>query len=267
MKKYFFFFIVFVFIISNEVFSQIEIREKKTDSAGLFVILTPNFTYNIVLADLKKDFGNNLAIGTDIGVKMKNNWSIDFGFKYLFGGDVRPNVIDSIFRRLVCDGHFVANNGVASKEIELEFRGISFHLQCGKIIPVSKRWRNSGIWIKAGVGVTQHFINIKNPENKVENLKNFKKDGGPDYRKGYDRLTLGLTLYQFVGYAHINKRNAFCLYGGVEFSENFAHRQRDFDFSLMKKDDSKLFEAMIGFKIGWIIPLYKHEPNREFYYR
>ena len=260
MKKYFFFFSACVVLFCVKGYSQVEVRESKVDSAGLFVILTPNFTYNMVLADLKKEFGNNFAIGADVGVKLKNNWSIDFGFKYLFGGDIRQNVIDSAFQYLVCDGHFIASNGVASSEIELEFRGVSFHLQGGKIIPMSKRYRNSGIWIKAGIGVTQHFMNIKNPEEKIKSLTS-------EYKKGYDRLTLGLSLYQFVGYAHITKRNLFCVYGGVDFFENFAHRQREFDFSLMRKDNSKLFEAMIGFKIGWIIPLYKHEPNREFYYR
>jgi len=260
MKKYGVFFVFCVVFFAEKGYSQVEVRESKVDSAELFVILTPNFTYNIVLADLKKSFGNNLAIGTDVGVKMKNNWSIDFGFKYLFGGDVHPDVIDSTFQRLVCDGHFIASDGRASHEIELEFRGVSFHLQAGKIIPITKRYRNSGIWIKCGVGVTQHFMNIKNPEEKVQSLRK-------EYRKGYDKLTLGLSLYQFVGYAHMNKRNLFCMYGGVEFFENFAKRQREFDFSLMKKDDSKLFEAMIGFKIGWIIPLYKHDTNREFYYR
>ncbi len=241
-------------------YSQLETRVSKTDSAALFVILAPNFTYNIVLADLRKDFGNNLAIGADLGIKLKSNWSIDFGFKYLFGGKVRSSVIDSVFQHLTTDGFFIASTGVATTELEVEFRGIAFHLQAGRIIPVTKRYQNSGIWIKLGLGVTQHFMNIKNPENTVLSLT-------PEYKKGYDRLTLGFSLYQFVGYAHMNKRNLFCLYGGVEFTESFAKRQREYDFSLMGKDNSKLFEAMIGFKIGWIIPLYKHDPNTVFYYR
>ena len=260
MKKHLFFFAFCAVLFCGKGYSQVEIRERKTDSACLFVVLTPNFTYNFVLADLKKEYGNHFGIGADVGVKMKNNWSIDFGFKYLFGGGVDTNMINNTFLHLLCDGYFISNNGIATNEIELEFRGVSFHFQGGKIIPVSKRFRNSGIWIKCGVGVTQHFMNIKNPENKVLSLT-------PEYRKGYDKLTLGFSLYQFVGYAYIQKKNMFCVYGGVEFFENFAKRQREFDFSLMKKDDSKLFEAMIGFKIGWIIPLYKHDPNAVFHYR
>jgi hypothetical protein len=259
MTKRFFFFLFCLILFSTRGFSQIETRISKTDSAGLFVILAPNFTYNIVLADLRKDYGNNLAIGADIGLKLKSNWSIDFGFKYYFGGKVSQDLIDCTFKYLTMDGYFISD-GVATTEIELEFRGISFHLQTGKIIPVTKRYRNSGIWIKMGLGVTQHFLNIKNPEDKVLSLAG-------EYKKGYDKLTLGFSLYQFIGYAHMNKRNLFCMYGGVEFMENFAKRQRKYDYSLMRKDNTKRFEALIGFKIGWIIPLYRHNPNEVYYYR
>ncbi|MDR1459340.1 MAG: hypothetical protein LBI60_03925 [Bacteroidales bacterium] len=260
MTRYFLFFLFGITLFTQKAFSQIETRVSRTDSAGLFVMLNPNFTYNIVMADLSKDYGNNLAIGMDIGLKTKSNWSIDFGFKYHFGGKVRQHLVDSAFKYLTVDGYFISSNGVATTEIEVEFRGVSFHLQAGKIIPVTKRYRNSGIWIKAGIGVTQHQMHIKNPEEKVPHL-------AKDYKKGYDKLTIGFSLYQFIGYAHINRRNLFCMYGGVEFMENFAKRQREYDYSMMKKDNSKRFESMVGFKIGWIIPLYKHNPNTIFYYR
>ena len=265
MKKHLFLFIVCIIFFAEKGYSQIEVRVSKTDSAGLFVFLAPNFTYNIVMADLYKKFKNNLAIGADLGVKMKNNWSIDFGFKYYFGGYAYQDVIDSTFKNIVVDGYFMKTDGSATTDISCEFRGISFHLQAGKIIPVTKRFRNSGIWLKAGIGVTQHFMKIKSGE--IIYAINDDPKFGYVYSKGYDKLTLGFSLYQFVGYAHINKRNLFCAYAGVEFFENFAKRQRDYDYSIMRKDDSKLFETMIGFKIGWIIPLYKHDPNAVFYYR
>jgi hypothetical protein len=263
MIKRLFLFLICTVLFSTNVFSQIETRVSKTDSAGLFVILTPNFTYNIVLEDLQKDYGNNLAIGTDIGIKMKSNWSIDFGFKYYFGGKVSQELLDSTFKYLHVDGFLIDKNEIRSNEVfqYSEFRGVSFHLQVGKVISVTKRYRNSGIWIKMGIGVTQHFMNIKNSrENEVLSLQK-------GYKEGYDKLTLGFSLYQFIGYVHMNKRNLFCMYGGVDFMENFAKRQRQYDYSLMRKDNSKRFEAMIGFKIGWIIPLYRHNPHAVYYYR
>lgn len=253
------------FILTIKGFSQIELPKQKVDSAGLFCFLTPNFSYNITAADLRKEFANNLSIGTDICLKTKSNWSIDLGFKYYFNGRVDTTLIDNTFKHItvkLSDGSstFIENSGKASGEIAVDFRAISFHLQGGKVIPVSQKYRNSGIWLKMGIGVMQHYLYIKNPENKVPAIT-------PEYRKGYDRLTLGFSLNQFVGYMHLTKKNLFCLYGGVEFYEVFAHRQREYDFNLMRKDDAKLFESMIGLKIGWIIPLYKHNPYAEFEYR
>ena len=258
---------VFAFFMVFQGFSQVELPKQKVDSSGLILFLTPNFTYHFSGADLRKEFGNNLSIGTDICLKTKSNWSIDLGFKYYFNGRVQNAVIDSTFQYVTAkmsDGSnlFISQSGKASTGIEVDFRGISFHLQGGKVFPVSKKFRNSGIWLKLGMGVMQHYLYIKNPEDEdfVPALK-------PDYRKGYDRLTLGFSLNQFIGYIHLTKKNLLCFYGGVEFSEIFAKRQREYDFNLMRKDDTKLFESLIGLKIGWIIPLYKHNPYAEFEYR
>ena len=264
--KHFFVTIIIVcsVLLSNKVYSQIETRVSKVDSAGLFLFINPNFTYNLALADLKKSYGNNLALGADFGAKLKSNWSVDIGFKFYFGGGVDTALFNETFKGLMNeDGYFITKKGTATSAInqEVEFRGFSFHLQGGKVIPVSRWYRNSGIWLKAGVGLTQHYMHIKNADDdEVMSLSG-------EYKKGYDKLTLGFSLYQFVGYAHMNRRNLFCLYGGVEFMESFSKRQRDFDFALMRKDDSKFFDLMIGFKIGWIIPLYRHDPNKVFYYR
>jgi len=265
MKHFFFFIIIACSVLfSNKTYSQVEVRASKVDSAGLFLFLNPNFTYNLVLADLKKSYGNNLALGADIGTKLKSNWSIDVGFKFYFGGGVDTSVFNETFKHLMNeDGDFITKKGTATQAIHssVEFRGFSFHLQGGKVIPIFKRYRNSGIWLKAGIGVTQHYMYIKNADDdEVLSLSG-------DYKKGYDKLTIGFSLYQFVGYVHMNRKNLFCMYGGVEFMENFSKRQRDFDFNLMQKDNSKFFEAMIGFKIGWIIPLYRHDPDKIFHYR
>jgi hypothetical protein len=245
--------------------AQVQMKVPKVDSASLFVFLAPNFTYNFVGGDLHKNYGNNFAIGMDLAVKFKSNWSIDFGFKYYFGGNVKDDFFYETFKNLMTDdGYFIQSNGQATTEIAdgVEFRGVSFHWQAGKIIPVTKKYRNSGIWIKAGLGVTQHFMFIKNSEDNVPSLQSNKNY---NYKRGYDKLTIGFSLYQFIGYAHMNRRNLFCMYGGIELFESFSKRQRDFDYSLMRKDDSKFFDAMLGIKIGWIIPLYRHNPDAVFY--
>jgi len=269
MNKYIRIFLCFIVAASMafQGFSQLVLPRQKVDSSSLICFLTPNFSYHFSMADLRKEFGNNLSIGTDICLKTKSNWSIDLGFKYYFKDRdaVNSTIVDNTFQHITAklsngDPIFITNSGIASSEIQVGFRGISFHLQGGKIIPLSKKFHNSGIWVKLGMGVMQHYLYIKNPEDQVPALE-------AAYRKGYDRLTLGFSLNQFIGYMHLTKKNLLCFYGGVEFYEIFARRQREYDFNLMRKDDAKLFESLIGIKIGWIIPLYKHNPYAEFEYR
>ena len=231
----------------------------KTDSAALFVYTDVEFSYNFSLADLKKEFGNFMAVGAGVHVKTKSNWLLGFTFNYQFSGKVRQDVVDEMFQYIMSPGtaYFISSSGLATENVSVDYRGLNFILTAGKIIPVVKRFQNSGILLKVGLGVNQHYIFIKNPDNEVLQLNE-------DYRKGYDRLTLGYSLYEFIGYQHMTKKNLLCFFGGIEFQQTFSHRQRVWDFSLMKKDDRHFFEGLIGLKIGWIIPLYKHNPYRVF---
>ena len=229
------------------------------DSASLFVYTQFEFSYNIPLADLRKDFKNFLSVGTGINVKTKSNWIIGFTFNYQFEGKVRADVLEQEFKHLVPAGanYFISNDGTATNEISVDYRGLQFTLMAGKVFCFTPRFRNSGLVLKAGIGVLQHYMHITNPNNKVLSLNE-------EYRKGYDRLTLGFSLYQFIGYQHLTKKNLLCFYGGIEVVENWAKRQRAYDFSLMGKDNNRYFESYIGFKVGWIVPLYKHQPYRVF---
>jgi hypothetical protein len=262
MKKYI---IMGWLALSVTTYANAQIALQKTgmvdSTMKISVFFAPQFTYNFALADLKKDFGNNMSIGAVACLKLPKNWTFDIEFKYFFGGKVDTGLVNRTFKHLVTsNGFFVNGSGREVNEIELEFRGTNLSFMAGKVFPVSHRFRNSGIWIRLGLGVTQHYMNIKNPENTIPSLTN-------EYKKGYDHLTIAFTLNQFVGYLHFTQRKLWCFYGGVEFSELFAKRQREYDFTLMRKDNAKLFEAMVGLKVGWIIPLYRRTNTLEFEYR
>lgn len=255
------FIIVMYCIAGLQTLQAQKLQEKisAVDSASLFVYTQFEFAYNIPLADLRKDYKNFLSVGTGINVKTKSNWLIGFTFNYQFEGKVQPEVTNAAFKELVPEGagYFIANNGTATNDISVDYRGLQFTLMAGKVFCFTPKYRNSGMVLKAGIGVLQHYMHINNPNNAVLSLNE-------EYRKGYDRLTLGFSLYQFIGYQHLTKKNLLCFYGGIEIVENWAKRQRAYDFSLMAKDNNKYFESIIGFKVGWIIPLYKHNPYRVF---
>lgn len=239
--------------------AQLQERVSVVDSTSLIVYSQFEFSYNFPLADLRTDYHNFMSVGTGVDVKTDKNFIFGFHFNYQFGGKVRGEILNESFKELIAKGtnYFIDQKGVANNELSVDYRGLYFNFVFGKIFPVSKYYRNSGIIVEGGVGVLQHYMHITNPNNAILSLKG-------EYSKGYDKLTLGFSLYQFIGYQHITKRNLLCFYGGIEFSEIFSKRQRQYDFNLMKKDDNSYFESFIGLKFGWIIPLYKHNPHRIF---
>lgn len=252
------YFLFYFFHVS--VFSQVQIRQSLVDSAGLIVYISANYSYDFVLknTDLYQESSNLMTVGLNLSMKTKSNWTVETGFNYMFAGKTKG--IDSLFSMITNNAGLIMDGNGSASDIEVDTRGWSLRLEGGKIFPLSKKEQNSGIHVKLGVGVLQRFVFIKNPDNLVPSLTE-------EYKKGYDRLTLGVSLYQYIGYTRLSNTKFACFYGGVEFYETFSKRQRDYDFNLMGKDNRKFFDAMIGLKFGWIIPLYKKEYIDTYYFR
>lgn len=233
-------------------------KVSKTDSAGLIVYTAANYCYTIPLMDLQKETANITGVGMDLGVKLKSNWTFEAGFNYYFSGKVKGT--DSLFRLITNSNGSIMDGDGQPGDIDIDQRIWNLRAQLGKIFPILPDYRNSGIQLKLGVGYTQRYIYIKNPENRVAALTD-------EYKKGYDRLTGGFTLYEFLGYTHMSRTKYTCFYLGVEAIQSFTHRQREWDFSLMRKDGQTFTEVMVGLKAGWIIPLYKKEYQDTYYFR
>ena len=260
VKKRFILFFLVIFLPNSFVFSQIQMKRSTTDSAGLIAYVSANYSYNFILknSDLYKESTNLMGVGANLSLKTKSNWTIETGFNYYFAGKVKGT--DSMFAMITnAAGLIMDGNGTAAN-IEVDTRGWSLRLEGGKIFPISKKMQNAGIHAKLGVGVLQRNVFIKNPDNLVACLTE-------EYKKGYDRLTLGVSLYQYIGYTHLSNIKYSCFYGGIEFYEIFSKRQRDYDFNLMGKDNRKFFDVLIGLKFGWIVPLYKKEYIDTYYFR
>lgn len=260
IKKRFLLISLIIFLSNSFVFSQVQIKRSTTDSAGLITYISANYSYNFILknSDLYNESTNLMGIGANLSLKTKSNWTIETGFNYYFAGKVKGT--DSMFSMITnAAGLIMDGNGTAAN-IEVDTRGWSLRLEGGKIFPVSKKMQNAGIHAKLGVGILQRNVFIKNPDNLVACLTE-------EYKKGYDRLTLGVSLYQYIGYTHLSSIKYSCFYGGIEFYEIFSKRQRDYDFNLMGKDNRKFFDVLIGLKFGWIVPLYKKEYIDTYYFR
>jgi hypothetical protein len=82
----------------------------------------------------------------------------------MFGGDVKETgILDSLRNS---DYRIIGINGAYSN-ITISQRGYFLLAKGGKVFPVFKRNRNSGIMVSGGVGFMQHKIRIAVPDNNV----------------------------------------------------------------------------------------------------
>ncbi|MBQ9435233.1 MAG: hypothetical protein IJU33_03810 [Bacteroidales bacterium] len=227
------------------------------DSVTAMVWTCANFSYQWPIGDLGTFYKGNFSIGTGFTYKTATHWTFDVHFNYCFGANLRDTTLLDNLK--TSKGDIIDGNGLKAT---LYLEGQYWHVGAGlgRIIPVSKTYLNSGIWIHAGLGYIRHKIHFTDVDNQVPQI-------GGDYRKGYDRRSSGFFLSQFIGYVHIGKSRVASFYGGVEIMEMWTKPDRNYDFNLgPTKDLKNKFSGLIGLKIGWIVPLYTQKHQMTYYY-
>lgn len=230
-------------------FGQSEIK----DSAILITSVRASYSPLFPGGDMAKRFGWSSSMG--LGVDVKTKKSILFGIHgaYFFGNKVKEDVL-TILRN--DEGNIIDQNGAYAKVLLYE-RGFTVNLNAGYLFRVLSPNPNSGIMVMAGGGFIQHKIRIEHNINKVPALEG-------DYKKGYDRLTNGLCINEFVGYQFLSNNRLLNFFAGFEFYQGFTKSRRDWNIDEVRKDDSKRVDLLTGFRVGWILPLYRRAP-KDFY--
>lgn len=235
---------------------QVSAQSGVKDSAIQFTFVGMNFGLYMPGGDLADRFGNNTMIGFDLTRKTKKNliYSISGGF--IFGNDVKePGLMSQI---TTSTGFVIGADGLLA-DVRVYERGYQFSANIGKIFPVSQINPNSGIMVMAGPGFMQHKIRIESIGNTTPQLED-------DYRKGYDRLSNGWELHEFVGFVSFGSRQLVNFYGGFEFIQAFTENRRSYNFDNPSLNGQNRVDLMMGFKVGWIIPFYKKKPKDFYYY-
>jgi len=55
------------------------------------------------------------------------------------------------------------------------------------------------------------------------------------------------------------------IYAGLDIAWGFTQGRRDFLYDVARKDDSKRNDVLVGFKFGWIVPIYKKLSEETYY--
>ena len=238
-------------LISLSANSQVSIR----DSSIAFPMFSINYAYQTPGSDLAKRFGDDSNIGANLTYKTKKNYLFGLEGNYFFGTMLKE---DSILDKIsTADGNIINGNGEYA-DIRMFERGFYITGKIGKMFPVIGPNPNSGLFIMGGAGFLQHKIRIENPGNTVPQIAG-------DYAKGYDRLTNGFAITEFVGYMHMGSNRLVSFYIGIECVQAWTQNRRSYNFDQMKRDTDKRFDALYGIKLGWILPLYKRVPDKYYF--
>ena len=212
---------------------------------------------NWTQADLADRYGFMNHLGVMTGFKTSKNWFFGLQSSFIFGNNVR---MTGLFDHLIdSNGNITDVNGNIAAVVVYP-RGFSTNACIGKIFPVFGSNKNSGIFVHTGVGYLLHRMKIETNEQVIPQIE-------LDYKKGYDRLTTGINVHQFIGYNFMSNSGGYHFYGGFYAQEGFTNNRRtiNFDEPDVPVSTELRLDVQIGFKLGWVIPIYKRQP-KDFYF-
>ena len=235
---------------------QFSFGQRKIVEEATIPMFTFTYSYHIPSGDLADRFGNSSMIGSGFSIKTNKGWIFGADAGFIFGNNVKEDgILDGI---RTSNGNIINLYGEYATVL-LSERGYYLGLSLGKVIPIFKVNSNSGVLIKGGIGFIEHKINIENQSNNAPQVLD-------DYKKGYDRLTNGLSSNAFLGYLFIGENQLSNFYAGIEVYQSWTANRRDYNFDTMIFDETERKDNLIGFKVGWIIPLYRRIPDNYFTY-
>jgi hypothetical protein len=224
------------------------------DSAMSVPLVGINLAGNLPFADMAQRFGANLKAGGSFHYKTKKNWIFGFEFGYGFGRNVKEDVLKQLKNS---DGYLVDNSGYPA-DLRVTERLTVVHLTAGRVLKLASSNPNSGLMLSFGLGYIQHRINFYDAQYQVAGVKD-------NLGYGLDRLTAGFSTSQFVGYLFLSENRLLNFYAGFECYQGYTTSIRKLNYDTGLPDTRKRFDALGGFKFGWILPLYKKKPNDVYY--
>lgn len=243
-----------IFLLFQWAFAQK--AEKDAINYDKALLIAPTIQVNIPGADFKDRFGLSYQFGLGLDYKIKKNWFLGVEGGFLFGTSVKES--EHITKVLTQNGMVITDQGVLD-EVNLNMRGASMKFQAGKSFFFKPNKPSSGLLIKMGIGYLQHKILIDVDKKVTPQLVG-------EYAKGYDRLSNGLLLSQYIGLMRLEKGKYLNVALGFELSEAFTKNARPYDFYLNQKLNQKRVDLMYGIKFTWLIPVYTGKSSSSDYY-
>lgn len=206
--------------------------------------------------DIAERYGMNMGVGGSYMLKTEKNWIISADYTYYSGTDFKE---ESVFNALLDEyGDFINIYGEIG-EVTFYERGFYAGLRAGRLFPVIGPNPNSGLVAMISGGVLQYKTLIHQDGRDIPSING-------DNKKGYDRLTNGFGISEFIGYLHLDSHNPINFYIGLEFHQAWTKNRRDWNFDTMGPDLVPKKDFLYGIRFGWIFPINKQTSDTYYFY-
>ena len=219
---------------------------------GKAILAHLSFGTHLLGGDLADRFGRDGAPGLGAEWITANNLIIGLEGQYYFGNVVKEDPL-AILR--TTEGDLIGNDQLLAV-VPLRQRGLYAGALIGKLVTFNDS--RSGLRVTLGAGVTRHKIRVQDDQSVMTQLTG-------DYAKGYDRLTGGFALQEFIGWQHLAKNRRANWMIGLDFNQGFTNTLRDWDFTERRKLDEKRIDLRFGIKAVWTLPFYIGGAENIFY--
>ncbi len=251
MKKLVLYTVLLVFF-SAQLFSQ---KKSLKDSVYRLVIVGVHMSGQLPGGDMAKRFGYSINAGMPVLFKTGKNFIFGVEGNYFFGTRIREHVMTN----LVNSNNTITDVNGNPATFRLNERGWNVYALFGKVFNKLGHNKNSGLMAMIGVGYIRHKINIYDVGHTLPQI-------GGNLVKGYDRLTGGPVISQFLGYLFMSQNRIANFYAGFEIQEGFTKGLRGYQYDTMASDGASRLDILYGIRFGWLLPLYKKAPKDFYYY-
>jgi hypothetical protein len=244
--------LILIFISFGSIAQEISDKKPSLPPAAIMIDLA--YGMQQPEGTMKKDFYYNYNIGARIAYLSPKNWIFSVGGEWLFQDLVKTDVLKPLRES---NGHIVETTGRMGLT-QLGQRGFMVLGQVGKLVQLGKKSRVHNLEFRFGAGYLQHWFRIRLLGRPEELPPLFE-----DYKKGYDRLTSGLALNQYIGYRYMSRSKLVNLFIGMDFTEAFTYNRRFWNFDTRTADKSMHYDILLGFRAGFCIPFFIYSENTD----
>lgn len=213
-----------------------------------------DFSYGIhlPLADMAENYKYNFSLAGKVQYIFSNNFAVGLVGDFQFIDDMKTDVVANLREE---EGFIIDRFGQLS-DVQLGQRGFFLGASISYLIPVLKNYKRSGIEVRFEAGYEQHWVRIEVLGSDIFALSD-------EYKKGYDRMTTGFAMRQYIGYRHLDRNRLLNFFGGFDIMQAFTQNRRGYNFDTRKEDTKDRIDILVGVRIGITLPIYIYTPETQ----